>query len=150
VRNSAAPHLLPKITTGIDGFDELSLGGLPRNRTTLLKGGPGSGKTVFALQSLVNAVRRHREPGIFVAFEESTRQIMTNAATFDWGLPALARSKLFFLDAHLSPEVVHSGEFDLSAMSPDDPGLYLTPQGFRPFEPREPRRRPRRDRRGQD
>jgi circadian clock protein KaiC len=116
VTNNAAPQPLPKITTGIHGFDELSLGGLPRKRTTLLKGGPGSGKTVFALQSLVNAVRQHCEPGIFVAFEESTRQIIANAATFDWGLPALAKSKLFFLDAHLSPEVVHAGEFDLSGM----------------------------------
>ena len=114
--NNAAPQLLPKIATGIHGFDELSLGGLPRSRTTLLKGGPGSGKTVFALQSLVNAVRRRQEPGIFVAFEESTRQIMANAAAFDWGLPALAKSKLFFLDAKLSPEVVQAGQFDLSGM----------------------------------
>jgi len=113
---SAAPQPLPKIATGIAGFDELSHGGLPRNRTSLLKGGPGSGKTVFALQSLVNAVRRRQEPGIFVAFEESTRQIIANAASFDWGLPALAKDKLFFLDAHLSPEVVQSGEFDLSGM----------------------------------
>lgn len=113
---SAAPQPLPKIATGIPGFDELSHGGLPRHRTSLLKGGPGSGKTVFALQSLVNAVRRRQEPGIFVAFEESTRQIIANAASFDWGLPALARNKLFFLDAHLSPEVVQSGEFDLSGM----------------------------------
>jgi circadian clock protein KaiC len=116
VTNNDAPQPLPKIATGIHGFDELSLGGLPQNRTTLLKGGPGSGKTVFALQSLVNAVRRHRQRGIFVAFEESTRRIVANAATFDWGLPALARSKLFFLDAQLSPEVVQSGEFDLSGM----------------------------------
>jgi circadian clock protein KaiC len=113
---NAAPQPLPKIATGIYGFDELSLGGLPRHRTTLLKGGPGSGKTVFALQSLVNAVRRRQEPGIFVAFEESTRQILSNAATFDWGLSGLARSRLFFLDANLSPEVVHAGQFDLSGM----------------------------------
>ncbi len=112
----AAPQLLSKISTGIKGFDELSHGGLPRNRTSLLKGGPGSGKTVFALQSLVNAVRQRQESGIFVAFEESTRQIIANAATFDWGLSALAKNKLFFLDAHLSPEVVQSGEFDLSGM----------------------------------
>jgi circadian clock protein KaiC len=109
-------HPLPKIPTGIAGFDELSRGGLPQHRTTLLKGGPGSGKTVFALQSLVNAVRKRQEPGIFVAFEESTRQLIANAASFDWGLPALAKSKLFFLDAKLSPEVVQSGEFDLSGM----------------------------------
>jgi circadian clock protein KaiC len=116
VTSHAAPRPLPKIATGIPGFDELSHGGLPRNRTSLLRGGPGSGKTVFALQSLVNAVRRRQEPGIFVAFEESTSQIIANAASFDWGLPALARNKLFFLDAKLSPEVVQSGEFDLSGM----------------------------------
>jgi len=109
-------HPLPKIPTGISGFDELSHGGLPQHRTTLLKGGPGSGKTVFALQSLVNAVRKRQEPGIFVAFEESTSQLIANASSFDWGLPALAKNKLFFLDAKLSPEVVQSGEFDLSGM----------------------------------
>ncbi len=113
---SAAPQPLPKIATGIPGFDELSRGGLPRNRTSLLRGGPGSGKTVFALQSLVNAVRRRREPGIFVAFEENARQIIANAASFDWGLPALASNKLFFFDAQVSPDVVQSGEFDLRGM----------------------------------
>lgn len=94
----------------------MSRGGLPRNRTTLVMGGVGSGKTVFSLQSLVNAARRRREPGIFVAFEESTRQIAANAAAFGWGLHALPKSKLFFLDAHLSPTVVQSGEFDLTGM----------------------------------
>ena len=113
---SAALQPLPKVATGIPGFDELSHGGLPRNRTTLLRGGPGSGKTVFALQSIVNAARRRQEPGIFVAFEESTRQIVANAASFDWRLSALAMHQLFFLDAKLSPEVVQSGEFDLSGM----------------------------------
>jgi circadian clock protein KaiC len=107
---------LPKIPTGIAGFDELSRGGLPRQRTTLLKGGAGSGKTVFALQCLVNAARKRRERGLFVAFEESTRQIVANAAGFDWGLPALMKRKLYFLDARLAPEVVRSGEFDLSGM----------------------------------
>jgi circadian clock protein KaiC len=116
VTSNAAPQPLPKIATGISGFDELSHGGLPRNRTSLLRGGPGSGKTVFALQSLVNAARLRQEPGIFVAFEESTGQIIANAASFNWGLPALARNKLFFLDAKLSPDVVKSGEFDLSGM----------------------------------
>ena len=108
-------QLLSKVATGIQGFDELSHGGLPRHRLSLLKGGPGSGKTVFALQSLVNAARRG-EPGIFVAFEESSQQIIANAASFDWGLPALLKKKLFFMDAQLSPEVVQSGEFDLRGM----------------------------------
>jgi len=109
----SVPVPLPKVPTGISGFDDLGFGGLPLHRVSLLKGGPGSGKTVFALQSLVHAARVRNEPGIFVAFEESTRQILANGAGFDWGLAALARSRLFFLDANLSPDVVQSGEFDL-------------------------------------
>ena len=58
-----------KLATGISGFDELSYGGLSLNRTSLVIGGPGSGKTVFALQTLVNAIRERQEPGIFVSFE---------------------------------------------------------------------------------
>jgi circadian clock protein KaiC len=105
-----------KRLTGIEGFDEITDGGLPLGRTTLLIGGPGCGKTVFALQSLVNGAHRKREASIFVAFEESTKQIVTNAATFGWDLPALVKKKLFFLDARLDPEVVKAGEFDLIGM----------------------------------
>ena len=110
------PQHLPKIATGIQGFDELSHGGLPRNRISLLKGGAGSGKTVFALQSLVSAARQRNEPGIFVAFEERPQQIIDNTAGFQWDLPALLKRKLFFMDANLSPDVVQSGEFDLRGM----------------------------------
>ncbi len=112
----SAPQPLSKRVTGIEGFDELSGGGLPRNRTTLVMGGPGSGKTVFSLQVLVNAAHQRDESGIFVAFEERSREVMANAATFDWGLPALAENRLYILDAHLSPTVVRSGEFDLSGI----------------------------------
>jgi circadian clock protein KaiC len=107
---------LPKIPTGLQGFDELSHGGLPRGRISLLKGGPGSGKTVFALQSLVKAAREREESGIFVAFEETPRQIIANAAGFDWDLPALLKNKVFLMDANLSPDAVQSGEFDLRGM----------------------------------
>jgi circadian clock protein KaiC len=116
MEKKAIPQHLPKIATGIQGFDELSHGGLPRNRISLLKGGPGSGKTVFALQSLVNAARLREEPGIFVAFEESPQQIIANAAGFKWNLSALLKGGLFFMDANLSPDVVQSGEFDLRGM----------------------------------
>jgi circadian clock protein KaiC len=105
-----------KVLTGIQGFDEITDGGLPRGRTTLVMGGPGCGKTVFALQSLVNGAHRKKEAGIFVAFEESARHIVANAATFGWDLPMLERKKLFFLNAQLSPETVKSGEFDLIGM----------------------------------
>jgi circadian clock protein KaiC len=107
---------LPKLATGIEGFDGLSHGGLPRHRTSLLIGGPGAGKTVFALQCLVNAVRGQRAPGIFVAFEERPRQIIANGATFDWGLASLLEKQLFFFDAHLSPTLVKAGDFDLAGM----------------------------------
>lgn len=107
---------LTKVLTGIQGFDEITNGGLPRGRTTLVMGGPGCGKTVFALQVLVNGVVKAGEAGMFVAFEESTSQIVANAATFGWDLPALAKKKLFFLDARLAPEVVKAGEFDLIGM----------------------------------
>jgi circadian clock protein KaiC len=111
---SEAP--IVKAGTGISGFDEITRGGLPAHRTTLIVGGPGAGKTVFALQTLVTAARMYREPGIFVAFEESSRQIIGNAATFGWDLPALERERLFFLDARLSPTTVQAGDFDISGM----------------------------------
>jgi len=110
------PQPLSKMATGIGGFDELSGGGLPRNRTTLVMGGPGSGKTVFSLQVLANAARQRDESGIFVAFEERGREVIANAATFDWGLPALAERQIYILDAHLSPTVIQSGDFDLSGI----------------------------------
>ena len=105
-----------KSQTGIAGFDEITGGGLPAGRTTLVLGAPGAGKTVFALESLVNGARIDREPGIFVAFEENTRQIIANAATFGWDLPALEREQLFFLDARLASTVVQGGDFDIQAM----------------------------------
>src|SRR5581483_9539121 len=84
--------------------------------TSLLIGGPGAGKTVFALQCLVHAARTQRAPGIFVAFEESPRQIIAHSATFDWGLDTLVPKRIFFLDAHLSPTLVKAGDFDLAGM----------------------------------
>ena len=107
---------LTKALTGIQGFDEITEGGIPRHRTTLVLGGAGCGKTVFALQSIVNAAHDSEEAGIFVAFEESTAQIIANAKTFGWSLPALTKKKLFFLDARLGPDVVKAGEFDLIGM----------------------------------
>jgi circadian clock protein KaiC len=113
---TASPKGIEKSETCIDGFDEITGGGIPRGRVTLLLGGPGAGKTVFALEAVVNGARNHREPGIFVAFEESSRQIIDNAATFGWDLAELEREQLFFLDARLSPTVVQAGEFDLAGM----------------------------------
>src|ERR1700724_1080216 len=107
---------LHKTPTGIEGFDLTPGGALPLNRTTLLLGGPGSGKTVFALQTLVNGARQFGEPGIFVAFEENSRHILTNAASFGTNLPELEKKQLLFVDAKMRPDVIKAGEFDLSGM----------------------------------
>ncbi|HUF93898.1 MAG TPA: circadian clock protein KaiC [Candidatus Limnocylindria bacterium] len=111
VRNAPA-----KAPTGITGFDEITGGGLPHGRTTLLLGGPGSGKTILALEFLVHGAQHCKEPGIFVAFEETARRIVTNAAGFGWDLGALQRKKLFLIDAQPSPDLIHSGTFDLGGM----------------------------------
>lgn len=105
-----------KVPTGIEGFDDITRGGLPKGRTSLIMGTPGAGKTVFALQSLVSAASAHGRAGIFVAFEENSRDIVANAATFGWDLPELEQKQLFFLDAYLSPTVVQSGTFDLEGI----------------------------------
>lgn len=107
---------IQKMPTGIVDFDEITNGGLPRHRTTLIMGTPGSGKTLLALQALVNGAQQWGEPGIFVAFEENSHQIVQNAATFGWDLPTLERERLFFLDARMSPEAIQSGDFDLIGM----------------------------------
>ena len=107
---------IQKMPTGIADFDEITDGGLPRNRTTLVMGTPGSGKTLLALQVLVNGAKQWGEPGIFVAFEENSHQLIQNAATFGWDLQTLERQRLFFLDARMSPEAIQSGDFDLLGM----------------------------------
>jgi circadian clock protein KaiC len=105
-----------KSATGITGLDEITGGGLPRGRTTLVSGGPGSGKTIMALQFLVNGARNFKEPGIFVAFEETSARIIANAEGFGWKLADLRKKQLFFLDAQPKPDLVQSGTFDLSGM----------------------------------
>jgi circadian clock protein KaiC len=107
---------LHKALTGIAGFDQISGGGLPRGRTTLLVGGPGSGKTIFAMQSLVYGARHGGEPGIFVGFEESPQRIATNLAGFGWELDGLQPGRLDFVDAQPPADLVQSGTFDLGGL----------------------------------
>ena len=106
-----------KATTGIHGLDIITGGGLPRGRTTLVGGGPGFGKTVLALQFLAHGARVCGEPGIFVAFEETSKRILANAEGFGWNLPELERrGKLTYIDAHPTSDLVQSGDFDLRGL----------------------------------
>lgn len=105
-----------KAPTGVAGLDEMTGGGLPYGRVTLVEGGPGAGKTVLALQTLVNGAREHGEPAIFVAFEETGRRIAANAATFGWDLDGLQDDGLFFLDAQPDPGMAPAGDVDLGGM----------------------------------
>ena len=113
-RKRAEP--LQKISSGIEGLDDITCGGLPLRRTTLLMGGPGCGKTVFALQMLVNAAAHHSTPGIFVAFEEDARRVSANAESFGWNMPELEEKMLYFVDACLDADVVKAGAFDLAGL----------------------------------
>lgn len=110
--------VLERVKTGIGAFDDLVMGGLPRGRTTIVGGTPGSGKTVFATQFLAHGVSIHGEPGVFVTFEESPDEIAANMASFGWDLGRWrAENKLAFVDA--SPrehDELVIGDFDLSAL----------------------------------
>lgn len=123
--NTAALNLLgkdykgvKKIRTSIEGFDDISHGGMPIGRTTLVSGTSGTGKTLFAVQFIYNGIKIFDEPGVLVTFEESPSDIIKNAYSFGWDLQELVdEGKLFILDASPDPEgqdVV--GNFDLSAL----------------------------------
>ncbi|MDP2308897.1 MAG: circadian clock protein KaiC [Pseudomonadota bacterium] len=99
--------------TGLPGFDEMNGGGLPRGRVTAVIGGPGSGKTLFGLQFLVKGARDLGEPGIFVAFEECSDDVVANVSSFDWDLAELRGNGIEFIDAQLSQSIVSGGAFDL-------------------------------------
>ena len=107
-----------KIRTRIEGFDDISHGGMPLGRTTLVSGTSGTGKTLFAVQFLYHGITHFDDPGVFVTFEESPSDIIKNAYSFGWDLQGLVDDgKLFILDASPDPEgqdIV--GNFDLSAL----------------------------------
>jgi circadian clock protein KaiC len=110
--------VLERVKTGVAAFDDLVMGGLPRARTTVVSGTPGSGKTVFATQFLVHGITTFDENGVFVTFEEPQRDIEANMRGFGWNLPKWCREKrLAFVDASpADDDELVIGEFDLSAL----------------------------------
>ena len=105
-----------KKATGIPGFDGLAEGGLPVGGITAIVGDPGSGKTVFALQTLVTGLRQRDERAILVLFEEQKDQIRLNFASFDWKFAEIGDDEIHMIDAQLPLDAVRSGVFDFSAL----------------------------------
>ncbi|HYM09564.1 MAG TPA: circadian clock protein KaiC [Bryobacterales bacterium] len=117
-KSQASSKTLPKASTGIQGLDEITLGGLPRGRSTLISGGAGSGKTLFGLEFLVRGATQYNEPGVFVSFEESIPDLTQNAASLGFDLDRLVADKKLFLDhVHIQrSEIAETGEYDLDGL----------------------------------
>src|SRR5450631_1757190 len=92
----ATSKTLPKSSTGIQGLDEITGGGLPAGRPTLVSGGAGAGKTMFALEFLVRGATEHGEPGVFMSFEETLPDLTKNAASLGFNLERLVAQKKLF------------------------------------------------------
>ena len=104
---------LPKIPTRIAGLDDILLGGIPENRTTIISGGPGCGKSIFGIEFLYNGAQ-NGHPGIYVTFEERADAVRQNALTMGWDLGELEKQNLLFvMQANLDPRTLISGDFSL-------------------------------------
>jgi len=109
---------LPKAPTGIRGLDEITFGGLPKGRPTLVCGGPGSGKTLLALTFLVNGILDSNEPGVLMTFEENADEITSDVSSLGFDLPALIATKKLVVDYVRveRSEIEETGEYDLEGL----------------------------------
>ncbi len=109
---------LQKCPTGISGFDEISNGGLPRGRPTLVAGQAGAGKTLFAFEFVMHGVEEHQEPGVFVSFEEAPEELIANFNSIGFDAQrSIDAGRLRLLHIELDPaETVEAGEYDLEGL----------------------------------
>ncbi len=109
---------LPKTPTGIEGFDLITFGGLPKGRPSLVCGGPGCGKTLFALTYLVNGATMYDEPGVLMTFEEKADEVAANAASLGFDIAGLSAQKKIAVDYVRveRSEIEESGDFDLEGL----------------------------------
>jgi circadian clock protein KaiC len=115
---AAEEGLLPKAATGISGFDDVTFGGLPRGRPTLVCGGAGCGKTLFAMTFLVQGARDFGEPGVLMSFEEGAEDLAANVASLGYDVPGLIAARRIAID-HVRierSEIEESGEYDLEGL----------------------------------
>ena len=109
---------LPKSPTGIPGLDQITGGGFPTGRPTLVCGGPGCGKTLLALEFLIHGANEFNEPGVFLALEENARELSANFASMGFDLPDLIRRKKLVIDyvPLERSEIEEAGEFNLEGL----------------------------------
>jgi circadian clock protein KaiC len=109
---------LQKTPTGINGLDDITYGGLPEGRPTLIIGSAGSGKTLMAMEFLVKGAEKYDEPGVFMAFEETSEELTKNFASLGFDLDDLeARGKLVVDYVHIDKsEILETGEYDLEGL----------------------------------
>jgi circadian clock protein KaiC len=109
---------LPKSPTSIQGLDEITGGGLPKGRPTLVCGGAGCGKTLFAMEFIVRGATQHNEPGVFMSFEETEEELTANVASLGFDLNSLIdRKKIWVEHLHVERnEIEQSGEYDLEGL----------------------------------
>jgi len=115
---SPVARAVPKSLTGIQGLDEITGGGLPKGRPTLVCGGPGCGKTILAMEFLINGARKYNEPGVFMSFEETPEDLTLNLAALGFDPRALVSRKKLALDYVRvdAREIQETGEYDLDAL----------------------------------
>lgn len=111
-------HTLPKSPTSIQGFDEITGGGLPQGRPTLVCGDAGCGKTLFAMEFIVRGATIYNEPGVFISFEESEKELTANVASLGFDLKKLVAQKKIWLEhIHVErSEIEENGEYDLKEL----------------------------------
>lgn len=102
--------------TGVAGLDEVLCGGFPAGRTTVVAGGPGSGKTVLALQFLVTGAADHDEPGLMISFEESPSALQLNFRGMSLSLDNVVGKSVHIVDGRLPEDAIESGAFDLGGL----------------------------------
>ena len=117
-RPRSRPPALEKELTGIPGFDEITRGGVPKGRPTLICGSAGAGKTLFAMEFLVRGALQYNEPGVFISFEESDEELATNVASLNFDLHELVAQKKIVLDYVFieRSEIEETGEYDLEGL----------------------------------
>lgn len=109
---------LEKCPTGIDGLDQITNGGLPRGRPTLVAGGPGCGKTILGIEFVVRGILRYGEPGVIIALEERAEDLIRNVRSLGYDLDELIESGKLVVDyVQVDPfEIEENGEYDLEGL----------------------------------